>query len=196
VELNTVEQANISNSQIVSASFSKFYTNTRSTLSAYGNFTRQSRPQIINGDLVETIYTAINPRAFTDVNVNPWFGFYTSYGLLMLENRVGDELTSQKSTQHTLRVSLNFNPTKSAFIALQNELYVNRFVNQNSQNLFSDLTFRYTFTKSKIDLEANWNNVFNIKTLTTVSASSFAYSESTYQLRPSQVLVKVRFSFK
>ncbi|MDP5120811.1 MAG: hypothetical protein NWQ46_04405, partial [Spirosomaceae bacterium] len=153
------------------------------------------RQQLINDVLANVEYQSIRPDAKLTIDALDWFGVEYKYQLSYLRNSVENQLP-QVATQQTHQAEFSFYPTEKTYLGIRNEIYVNRFINQNSQNLFSDLTFRYTFTKSKVDLEANWNNVFNIKTLTTVSASSFAYSESIYQLRPSQVLVKVRFSFK
>ena len=137
----------------------------------------------------------LRPDVKLTMDVARWFGVEYNYQYSYLRNSVENQ-RPQLATQQTHQTDFSLYPTEQTYVGIRNELYVNRFINQNSQNLFTDLIFRYSFTKSKVDLEANWNNVFNIQTLTTVSASSFAYAESTYQLRPSQVLVKVRFSFK
>ncbi len=57
------------------------------------------------------------------------------------------------------------------------------------------MNYQYTFLDSGIDLEASWNNVLNTDEFVRVSNTDFAYVQSTYQLRPSQVLVSLKFSF-
>jgi hypothetical protein len=195
IELVAFEQSNKSFNQTVSSRLGKYFSKLKSNVSIGVNVSQTERQQLINDVLASVQYQSVRPDAKLTIDALEWFGVEYKYQLSYLKNSVENQIP-QLATQQTHQAELSFYPTEKTFLGFRNEYYVNRFINQNSQNLFTDLTFRYTFTKQKIDLEANWNNVFNIKTLTTVSASSFAYSESTYQLRPSQVLVKVRFSFK
>ena len=158
-------------------------------------FFQSEQQQLINDKLAVVNYRNIRPDAKVTLNASNWFGMEYNYQLSYLRNSIENQ-TPQLATQQTHQAEFSFYPSEKTFLGVRNELYINRFINQNSQNLFTDLIFRYVFSKSKIDLEANCNNIFNVKTLTSVSASSFAYAESTYQLRPRQVLVKVRFSFR
>jgi len=194
-ELVAFEQQNTSYNQMISSRLGKFFSQAKLNASVGVSVSQTERQQLINDVLAVVNYRSIRPDAKLTFDAANWFGVEYNYQFSYLRNSV-DNQRPQLATQQTHQAELSFYPTEETFLGVRNELYVNRFINQNSQNLFTDLIFRYTLTKSKIDLEANWNNVFNIKTLTTVSASSFAYSESTYQLRPAQVLVKVRFSFK
>ena len=49
--------------------------------------------------------------------------------------------------------------------------------------------------KPAFDLRASWNNVLNTNEFVRVSNSEFSYIQSTYRLRPSQLLVSLKFSF-
>ncbi|MFB0946176.1 MAG: Ig-like domain-containing protein [Spirosomataceae bacterium] len=195
IELIALEQSNKSYNQTISGRLGKYFSKLKSNASIGVSVSQTERQQLINDVLASVIYQSVRPDLKLTIDALEWFGVEYKYQLSYLKNSVENQ-SPQRANQQTHQAELSFYPTEQTFLGIRNEYYVNRFINQNTENLFTDLTFRYTFTKSKIDLEANWNNVFNIKTLTTVSASSFAYSESTYQLRPSQVLVKVRFSFK
>ena len=82
-------------------------------------------------------------------------------------------------------------PTKDQLFSLSTEYYNL----QGKNNFFADLLYRYTITKRKIDIEFCWNNIFNTKYYTTYEASTFSVYESSYLLRPSQVLMSIKFSF-
>jgi hypothetical protein len=59
----------------------------------------------------------------------------------------------------------------------------------------SDLTYRYTLpTVRKIDLEVRWSNIFDMRQYQYGFVSQFTLVQSTYQLRPAQVLASVRLS--
>ena len=61
--------------------------------------------------------------------------------------------------------------------------------------VFADLTYRYTLpTARKIDLEVRWNNIFNNRQYQYSFVNQFTLAQSTYQLRPAQVLALVRLS--
>ena len=195
IELVAFEQSNWSYNQMISSRLGKFFSRAKLNASVGVSVSQTERQQLINDVLAAVNYRSLRPDVKLTMDVARWFGVEYNYQYSYFRNSVENQ-RPQLATQQTHQTDFSLYPTEQTYVGIRNELYVNRFINQNSQNLFTDLIFRYSFTKSKVDLEANWNNVFNIQTLTTVSASSFAYAESTYQLRPSQVLVKVRFSFK
>ena len=61
--------------------------------------------------------------------------------------------------------------------------------------VFADLTYRYTLpTARKIALEVRWNNIFDTRQYQYGYVSQFTLVQSTYQLRPAQVLALVRWS--
>lgn len=66
----------------------------------------------------------------------------------------------------------------------------------NYRNAFFDLSYQYTWAKKKIDFEVKWLNIANRKLFETYSIGSFSESFTRMQLRPSQVMVNVKFNFK
>ncbi|HBS12629.1 MAG TPA: hypothetical protein DEO36_08825, partial [Flavobacteriaceae bacterium] len=92
-------------------------------------------------------------------------------------------------------LNFNFYPTSNQYIGFNTEFYKNNFSNQNLENYFLNLNYRYTFKESRIDLELNWNNILNTKEFTTVFNDAFSYTQSTFQLRPRQVLISMKFNF-
>ncbi|MDZ7936075.1 MAG: hypothetical protein U5M51_14130 [Emticicia sp.] len=112
------------------------------------------------------------------------------YKLSSFKNIVAD-IPKQKIIQQNHDLKLNFNPAEKWYLSVNTEFYINNF--NNTQNLFSDLIFRRTIGKKKIDLEATWLNIFNTKSLLSLSNGAFNYVETAYILRPSQIITKVRF---
>jgi len=76
-------------------------------------------------------------------------------------------------------------------VNLSSELYSigNRFYN------FSDVTYRYSFQKPRIDAEVSWINIFNANSFIDYQAGSFSLYETIYTLRPSQLNLSIHFSF-
>lgn len=62
-------------------------------------------------------------------------------------------------------------------------------------DLFMNLNYQYTFTKTGLDLNLSWNNILNKQYFLNVYSSEQNHVETRYKLRPSQVLASLRFSF-
>ena len=70
----------------------------------------------------------------------------------------------------------------------------NNLFTERTENLFTDLRYRYTISKKKIDLEFQLSNLFNTTNYRTINISDFSYVETNFNLRPRQVLFKIRFT--
>jgi len=101
--------------------------------------------------------------------------------------------SNQNSNISMLRHYLDFHafPRSGHYLGLTTEYYRHR----DNENYFVDLLYRYSIRKHRIDIEARWLNILNANTYVLYQSSAFTVSENTYFLRPSQMLVSVRFSF-
>lgn len=64
------------------------------------------------------------------------------------------------------------------------------------RNAFYDLSYQYTWSAKKIDFEVKWVNIANLKVFEIYSLGTTQNSYTKMQLRPSQVLLTVKFNFK
>ncbi|MDO5616763.1 MAG: TonB-dependent receptor [Cruoricaptor ignavus] len=64
------------------------------------------------------------------------------------------------------------------------------------KNPFYDVSYQYTWAKKKIDFELKWMNIANRKVMETYNIGSFSESFTRMKLRPSQVMIAVKFNFK
>lgn len=92
------------------------------------------------------------------------------------------------------KFNINIYPKENQYLGLKTEYIKNNLFSKNSDNFFADLIYRYTWQKKNIDFELQWNNIFDIKSYKTVNINNYSYIETNYNLRPSQILFKVRFS--
>ena len=76
------------------------------------------------------------------------------------------------------------------------EDYSYEYGNQKFKNQFLDLSYQYTFKKSKIDLELKWTNILNTKNYNELLLNDFSTISNTFLIRPSQILASLRFNFK
>ena len=190
VERNAIEQENTNYAQSLNASISKSFSEITTTISIGTNIFKQENPQIINNNFATVIAKGISPNLRVSSSLSKWFGLEYAYKISSFKNIVAD-IPKQKIIQQNHDLKLNFNPAEKWYLGLNTEFYVNNF--NDTQNLFSDLIFRRTIGKKKIDLEANWLNIFNTSSLISISNGAFNYVETSYNLRPSQLILKLRF---
>jgi hypothetical protein len=89
---------------------------------------------------------------------------------------------------------LNINPAKNQYFAIKSEYINNDLFSERTENIFTDFIYRYTFSKKKIDLEFQLSNLFNTTNFRTIDINDFSYVETNFNLRPRQILFKVRFT--
>ena len=65
---------------------------------------------------------------------------------------------------------------------------------QNGDNYFVNLGYQFTFEKPKMDLNLSWRNILNTDTFINAYNNQYYYVQSSYQLRPSQVLATLKFT--
>jgi hypothetical protein len=66
---------------------------------------------------------------------------------------------------------------------------------QNLKNQFLDLSYLYTFKKSKIDFEIKWTNILNTRKYEEIIINDYGLVSNTFIIRPSQVFVSLKFNF-
>jgi hypothetical protein len=189
------EQKNNSNTHNVNLRYSKYFSKLKTILTLTTNATLDSKEQLLNGTITDITTKNIQLQGKLDTEITEWMSVEyknkVSISNTQFENQQSfDNIITQ---EHLL--NFNFYPTSNQYIGFDAEYYKNNFSNKNQENYFLNLNYRYTFKESKIDLELNWNNILNTKEFTTVFNDAFSYTQSTYNLRPRQILMSVKFSF-
>jgi len=188
--LQAVDLPQTTCSHSVQAYSSKYFSSIKSTISLHASFNQFQGKSIMNSQLFNTKNQFYNIKPVLNVRITTWMN--SDYGLEASNIRTFIE-NKKKSNISLIRHSLNVFafPSKNQLISLSSEYYDY----EGSNNIFVDLLYRYTISKKKVDLEFRWNNIFDNKTYKTFQANAFTVFESTYTLRPSQVLLMVKFSF-
>ena len=68
--------------------------------------------------------------------------------------------------------------------------------NQKYNNGFYDLSYQFSWSKKKIDFEVKWMNIANKKVFESYDINTTNISYTRILLRPSQVMLTVKFNFK
>lgn len=192
-EITAIEQKNKNLNHQFSTRISKYLGRIGTNLTLQANLGFNASEQIINDILINVknqnsrIGTKID-KDFSDilnVELNANWSFFKNR-LPNQENRV---VTRQ---EHLL--NFNIYPNENQYIGLKTEWSRNNIFRENRDYFFADIVYRYTWKKMNMDLELQWNNIFNTTDYSILMLDAYSFVETNFKLRPSQVLLKVRFS--
>lgn len=145
---------------------------------------------LVNNELFDTRnsqYT-LSPEIY--YQTTSWMNLSYKFQYNVINLKTNEELSNKtKVNKHYL--SLNLFPADNQTFNLDFEYSL---YNQISYN-FVDLMYRYSFKRSNLEIELRWNNIFNSNMYIDQQTNQFMVSEYAQLLRPSQVLVGLRFSF-
>ncbi|MCM4160899.1 carboxypeptidase-like regulatory domain-containing protein [Antarcticibacterium flavum] len=192
--LEAIEQENYSYSHNWSAKASKYFSKLNTTLTLGTTFSLFEREQLLNQNLAEVHNENLSFDLGLESEVTDWLSASYAANFSLLQTRIEErDIDAIETQQHTL--DLFFYVAENQYFSLNSEYYFNNISDLNRNSYFMNLNYQYTFKDSGIDLEASWNNILNTDEFVRVSNNEFAYVQSTYRLRPSQVLVSLKFSF-
>lgn len=188
--LQTLKQPNTGYSHYVSGQTSKYFSKAKTTLSLRASYSQNRRKSLLNQQLFETSNQFINIRPQINIRITNWLRTEYRAHLTYIQNYIESSLNRNISL---LRHYLDFHAFayKNHYVALSSEYYHHL----DAKNLFMDLQYRFSMRKQRTEIELSWLNIFNKKNYTTYQASTFYVTESNYILRPSQIVLSIKFSF-
>ena len=191
--LEAIEQTNIRISDDFSTRIGKYVATIKSNITLNSSFALQEFQQIINGNLVDITNQNLIFGSKIDTDLTDWLNLEYAGSWTFSNNKLEDQKQPQVKQQNHI-LNLNFNLKSKQYFGLKSEYVNTTLFNQRNENVFADFIYRYTIQKKKIDLEVQLNNVFGTDNFKTINVNDFSYVATSYNLRPRQVLLKVRFS--
>lgn len=175
-----------------SAGGSKYFRKIETTLKLNASYSISQRQQLLNNTLADVNTRNFNFRGSVDTEISSWLianysGNYSTY-TSGFEDSDFETIITQK---HTL--DLYFYPKENQYLSAGGEYYGNSLSN-NGNNYFVNLSYQFTFSKPKMDLNISWRNILNTDTFINAYNNEYYYIQSSYQLRPSQVLASLKFT--
>lgn len=193
---NTIDILNLPNwmiSNTLDAGLSKYFLDikTLAKLRAGANF---ASSYFLFGDILQRLKTElysltldVDNTFFDKFNINykSKFSFLKNQFLLKSSSNIF-------INQQTLE--LNFFPNQNNTFTLNGEYYISN-EKQNSNQLFIDARYRFSFTKPKVDFEINAINLLNTISYNQLYSQEYTITQSSFNLRKRQVLLTMRFRF-
>ena len=179
-----------SNSHFLQAYTSKFFSVAKTTLSIRVNYFQQKGTSVVNEQSFNTRNSMILLKPDLSIHITPWMNLDYNLDANTILTFIDQEQKSRISLiKHN--IGFFFFPAKNQLFNFSTEYYRHNAID----NIFVDKMYRYTFTKKKVDVEVKCSNIFNSSTYTSFLANAYSVWETTYLLRPFQVILSVKFSF-
>jgi hypothetical protein len=192
-ELQAVEQENVRNNHNISTRASKYFSKIKSNITLNATFGLQEFQQLLNNNLtdIKNQNLTIGNKMDTDITdkINVEYQVNWTFSKNKVQNQENPTITQQSHI-----FNLNIYPSKNQYFAIKSEYINNNLFTERTENIFTDLIYRYTIIKKKIDLEFQFSNIFNTINFRTININDFSYVETNFNLRPRQVLFKIRFT--
>lgn len=196
LSLMEVQNTMISRTQGVEVGkyFPKFKTNasfnfSNSNSNSYGNY-NESIEKVVTER--QGLGAKFNNTYFKWLSVD----YNISFSWSDNQNRVRNTSTKSSGWNHNLATYIY--PAESHTFGFFWDDLTSDVAGKNFRNSFFDLSYQYTWTKKKIDFELKWLNIANRKVFENINydATRLLTSRTVMNIRPSQVMLTVKFNFK
>ncbi|MBT1706434.1 hypothetical protein [Chryseosolibacter indicus] len=194
INTNVVNQDNRARIQHLRGQVSKFVDEINTTIRLDYALQESKRNQIINDALSMVTNRSITLSPGIDINVSKYTSLSYS-GSVKRADVIIDHKTANHVDQFLQTASLFVFPDKEQQISISFDSYTNWFENRTTRQAFVDLRYQYTFTRPRIDATLSIENIFNENSFVDYNQNTFTIYQTTYQLRPRQFLVGVKFGF-
>ena len=189
----TIHRPTTSDTYGINGSISKaLYTLNNSTISLSANYYTMLASQMNQGELVNYRYNGYWVKPSIESQISSW----GSLSLASLWNNSKMTMESNTLDNPTIRslsdyLTLNFFPWDNWSIGCGVEHYYNSAVSDENNKFFADVNLKYK--TSKLEVAAKWANIFNTGKHITASYNETSEYLYIYEIRPSQVLLTVKF---
>ncbi|WP_310990954.1 hypothetical protein [Aequorivita marina] len=192
-EIQAIRLDNTRISNNFSSRFSKYFNVIKTSVTLNANYSSQDFEQILNTELTDIKIQNWGIGGKLDMNFTNWFNVNYKVDFLFSKNKIQEN--PNRTLQYQIHAAqINLHPKEMLYFSLKSEYMHSILFSENTKNVFIDLVWRYIWKQKNIDFEIQWNNILNSRKYRVVSADAFSYVETDYQLRPSQVMFKMRFS--
>jgi len=192
-EIKAIQQDNLRQNQSVATRFNKKFKTLQTNLILNASYSLSSNFQFLNDNLTKINNQTYNFGNKVEIDFTDRFTFeYQSTWIIMrtlIQNQENPAVTQENHL-----ATLTFFTGNQNFISLRTEYTTNNFFSERTEFVFSDLIYRYSIKKRKIDFELQLNNILNTSTFRSVDINDFSYLETNFSLRPRQFIFKVTFT--
>lgn len=192
-----LDQANRATAHLLQATLSQFISPLKTNLSLQllGSWRRQ--PQLLNGQPADAHLQNGTASLKASLAAFGWGSLAGRASLSALRSRLAEAQAAPTALLQEHQVSFSLFPVGAHQLTMSADYYASRGPGTAVRATFADLLYRYALAlpkSRKMDLELRWANIFNTRQYQASFVSPFQLAQTTYDLRPAQVLASVRLS--
>jgi hypothetical protein len=192
--METLNQKNSSNTAYYNLNISKFFPNIKTNVGFGYSYNTSERRAYVNNNLTPIKNYGQSIRFKLSYNQLNWLGL--NYRLVLSNNKQKNFNNVIKSNRFLQNLEAFILPIKQHSITFIGDYSSYELNGQDYSNPFLDLKYQYTVEKRKIDFEIKWSNIFNTKTSEEINIGNIQIIQTLYKIRPSQLLLSVKFNFR
>ena len=167
-----------------------------SVISLRGNYSNMQSLQANQGEITPFVNHSWNflPNVTTKINR------YANLSYQAVFNRISSQIANSDVVRHPVKTmsnksTVNLFPAKGLNISLAYEHFHNNAITEGSRNMsFGDIGIRYKWEKAEIRID--YTNIFNTSRYVSSSYGEISRYYYAYNLRPTEILVRVKFKIK
>lgn len=192
----TLDIPNTSNGYNLSFDLSKGLEGLLQKISLSGGYNRSGNTQINQTEIVDFLNRSYSANVGVDGKLGEWSDFNYGISAGRSENRIkNDGRDFQPISSASQSARFNIFPLKGLIVNLKYEFGYNSAVSGSGRIMsFADAGIKYRL--KKLDFTLEYNNVLNTKRYIAAAYSGIGSYYSSYELRPAQALLKVRFKIR
>lgn len=190
--VQAVNQPTISDNYSVSGEASKGFDFLRSTVKVFGGYNLSKSERLIADNLYQFNAQSLSFGGSLSFSPFEWVGIVYGCGFANSRSYTkGNENGSTAVRSNTQRLSMSIYPTKKLTLTLSAEDNYNNLTATNRHAWFGDAKAKLKL--KLVDLELQFNNLFDQRQYTRVNYSGLDIYTQTSQLRPINIVASVRF---
>jgi hypothetical protein len=194
VSIQAVPYDNTAFSKNITFQFAKYFFRTKTNLKWNLTYFNNNQLAKINGKLSRIKSENFFFQPSIDFGITKHLSLYLYAQLDYLKLKQNINVNNSISFQHNYSSKLYIYPYKNHRLKLFFDYYLNNY-NNASKQLFINFAYQYKIPKRKIDFNLEWRNITNKKQFISIQNLDNILLQSYYTLRPSQIIMGMRFSF-
>jgi hypothetical protein len=189
-----LQENNFSKNQQLNIRLSKYMSKYKMLIAFTSFLSKSKKEQLINNNIenINTNILKLEAKANIDLSDKIVFNIKSIYNLSRLKYA---SLANNQVQNISHNLSFDYFFKDRHYLGLNGEYYQNKGVLNDQENYFLNLKYHYTFKKRKIDFVLKWKNLLNTKSFTESYTTDFSVIESSYLMRPSQLIGSLKFNF-
>ncbi|MCL1969262.1 MAG: carboxypeptidase-like regulatory domain-containing protein [Bacteroidetes bacterium] len=189
---NNIRKSVSSNTYGVRGNISKNVYSWRTTFSVTGYYYDIFSSQLVQNELVAYRYSYYGLQPKIESQLSSWAGlsyaFFWNGSKTFIKKEKSDNTSIQSLCNY---VKLYFYPVKRLEFMIAYEHYYNNFIAKRKNKHFVDFGISYRWKWA--DFSLIWTNIINTHQYITASSSGLDEFVNIYEIRPSQIMLKVKF---